>query len=99
MTFKKTYGFHPLACWCANTQECLAMLLREGNAGINTVADHLRVLSEALAQIPNVLPAPRSWCGSTARAPPTICSTIWSALNTPRRTVAFTVGWTITDGR
>jgi hypothetical protein len=23
-TFKKGYGFHPLAAWCANTQECLA---------------------------------------------------------------------------
>ncbi|WP_347624484.1 transposase, partial [Nonomuraea sp. B1E8] len=29
-TFKKGYGFHPLAAWCANTQECLAMLLRTG---------------------------------------------------------------------
>ncbi len=27
-TFKVTYGFHPLAGWCANTQESLAMLLR-----------------------------------------------------------------------
>ncbi|MEV6841478.1 transposase [Streptomyces sp. NPDC051133] len=24
-TWKKTYGFHPLAAWCANTGECLAM--------------------------------------------------------------------------
>jgi hypothetical protein len=33
VTFKKTYGFHPLAAWCANTTESLAMLLRPGNAG------------------------------------------------------------------
>ncbi|MFG2638874.1 transposase [Streptomyces sp. NPDC048362] len=51
-TFKKTFGFHPLAAWCANTQESLAMLLREGNAGSNTVADHLAVLADALAQTP-----------------------------------------------
>ncbi|MEO3807351.1 hypothetical protein ABGA98_45650, partial [Nonomuraea sp. B1E8] len=55
-TFKKGYGFHPLAAWCANTQECLAMLLRTGSAGSNTVIDHVRVLTEAIAQIPGRLP-------------------------------------------
>lgn len=40
VTFKKGYGFHPLGAWCANTTESLAMLLREGNAGSNTVSDH-----------------------------------------------------------
>ena len=25
-TWKKGYGFHPLAAWAANTRECLAML-------------------------------------------------------------------------
>ncbi|SED88211.1 Transposase DDE domain group 1 [Streptomyces sp. 2112.3] len=52
VTFKKTFGFHPLAAWCANTTESLAMLLRPGNAGANTVADHIAVLTDALAQIP-----------------------------------------------
>jgi Transposase DDE domain group 1 len=51
-TFKKGFGFHPLGAWLANTSEPLAMLLRPGNAGSNTVADHLRVLGAALAQIP-----------------------------------------------
>ena len=46
------FGFHPLGAWLANTAESLAMLLRPGNAGSNTVADHLAVLGEALAQIP-----------------------------------------------
>jgi len=32
-TWKKTFGFHPLAAWCANTTESLAMLLRPGNDG------------------------------------------------------------------
>jgi hypothetical protein len=73
VTFKKTYDFHPLACWCANTQEALAMLLRPGNAGSNTVADHLRVpRSRTPAR-------PRSWSGWTARAPLTICWFIWKA--------------------
>jgi hypothetical protein len=31
--WKKGYGFRPLAAWWSNTRECLAMLLRPGNAG------------------------------------------------------------------
>ncbi|KAB1920376.1 IS1380 family transposase, partial [Micromonospora sp. ALFpr18c] len=52
VTFKKGFGFHPLGAWCANTSESLAMLLREGNAGSNTVSDHIRVLADAIEQIP-----------------------------------------------
>jgi hypothetical protein len=37
-TFKGTYGHHPLAAWCDNTGEALALLLRPGNAGSNTAA-------------------------------------------------------------
>jgi hypothetical protein len=37
---------------CANTGEILAVLLRAGNAGCNTVADHIAVLGEALTQLP-----------------------------------------------
>jgi Transposase DDE domain group 1 len=51
-TFKKTFGFHPLTAWCDNTGELLAVLLRPGNAGANTAADHLTVLKAAIAQIP-----------------------------------------------
>ncbi|MDH6580757.1 transposase [Kitasatospora sp. MAP5-34] len=94
-TFKKTFGFHPLAAWCANTQESLAMLLREGNAGGNTVADHLAVLTAALAQSP-VPPTRRSSYASTAPGPPTGIKHI-EALNTARRTVRYLVGWTVTD--
>ncbi|MET7549701.1 hypothetical protein ABZS94_28695 [Streptomyces sp. NPDC005500] len=72
VTFKKTFGFHPLAARCATTEESLAMPLRPGNAGDNTVADHVTVLSEALTQIPGSS-RPRSWCGSTAPGPPTTC--------------------------
>jgi Transposase DDE domain group 1 len=55
-TFKKTFGFHPLAGWCANTRECLAMVLREGNAGADTVADHLLVLAPGRRTGPGRLP-------------------------------------------
>jgi hypothetical protein len=52
-TFKGTYGHHPLCAWCDNTGEALALLLRPGNAGSNTAADHITVLTEAIAQIPD----------------------------------------------
>jgi hypothetical protein len=51
-TFKGTWGHHPLAAWCANTLECLHMMLRPGNAGTNDAADHIRVFTTALAQLP-----------------------------------------------
>ena len=38
--------------WCDNTSEFLAAQLRTGNAGSNTAADHIEVLTEAIAQIP-----------------------------------------------
>jgi Transposase DDE domain group 1 len=51
-TFEKTFGYHPLTAWCDNTGELLVVLLRPGNAGANTAADHLTVLKAALEQIP-----------------------------------------------
>jgi hypothetical protein len=51
-TRKKTFGFHPIGVWCDNTTELLALHLRPGNAGSNTVTDHIAVLSAAIAQLP-----------------------------------------------
>ena len=51
-TFKGTFGHHPLAAWCDNTGESLALRLRPGNAGSNTAVDHIEVLDEAIAQLP-----------------------------------------------
>jgi Transposase DDE domain group 1 len=51
-TYKGGYGFHPLAAYADQTREALGGLLRPGNAGANTVADHQTVLDLALAQIP-----------------------------------------------
>lgn len=53
-TYKGGFGFHPLLCFLANTGEGLSGRLRPGNAGANTAADHITVLDDALAQIPDV---------------------------------------------
>ena len=55
-TWKKTFGFHPLLCFLDRPDisggEALAGLLRAGNAGSNTAADHITVLDLALASLP-----------------------------------------------
>jgi hypothetical protein len=51
-TYKKGFGFHPLASWCDTTSEPLAAMLRPGNAGSNSAADHLELLDETLAALP-----------------------------------------------
>ena len=51
-TYKGGYGFHPLMAYLDATGECLAAMLRPGNAGSNTASDHIEVLGDALAQIP-----------------------------------------------
>lgn len=50
--YKGGYGFHPLLCYLSETGEPLAGLLRPGNAGSNTAADHFEVLQSALEQLP-----------------------------------------------
>jgi Transposase DDE domain group 1 len=50
--YKGGYGFHPLQAYCDETREALGAMLRPGNAGANTAADHQAVLDLALAQIP-----------------------------------------------
>ena len=52
-TFKHGFGYHPLMVWLDNTSEALAGMLRPGNAGSNTAADHIRLTDEALNQIPD----------------------------------------------
>lgn len=56
-TFKKTYGHHPLLCYLDHgdgSGDALAGVLRPGNAGSNTVEDHLDVLDAALAALPPI---------------------------------------------
>jgi hypothetical protein len=52
-TFKGGWGYHPLTAWLDNTGEALAAVLRAGNAGSNTAADHIAVTDLAPAQIPD----------------------------------------------
>jgi hypothetical protein len=55
-TWKKTFGFHPLFAELDRPEiaggEPLAGLLRDGNAGSNTAADHIAVLDAAIASLP-----------------------------------------------
>lgn len=55
-TWKKTYGFHSLLAYLDRPDisggEGLAGILRPGNAGSNTTADHIRILDMALAALP-----------------------------------------------
>jgi hypothetical protein len=51
-TYKRGFGFHPMLCFADATGEALAARLRPGNAGANTVTDHLGVLDDAVAQLP-----------------------------------------------
>jgi hypothetical protein len=51
--YKGGYGFHPLHAYADETHEALGALLRPGNAGANTAADHITVLDRALEQIPS----------------------------------------------
>ena len=55
-TFKRGFGHHPLWAFVDHgpdgTGEPVAALLRPGNAGSNTAADHLTVIRAALRQLP-----------------------------------------------
>jgi hypothetical protein len=94
-TWKKGYGFHPLGAWCRNTRECLAMLLRPGNAGSNTFTDHQEVLAAALRQVPSRFRPKVMVRVDGAGASHDLVEHLL-ALNSRRRTVLFTTGWMIT---
>jgi hypothetical protein len=51
-TYKRGFGFHPLLAFLDATGEALGGILRPGNAGSNTAADHIALLDMALAQLP-----------------------------------------------
>ncbi len=58
-TFKRGFGFCPLLVFAdhglGGTGECLAAMLRPGKANANNAADHITVLTDALAQLPEDL--------------------------------------------
>ena len=55
-TFKRGFGFHPLFAFVDHGEdgsgETVAGMLRTGSAGANCAADHIAVLTQALAQLP-----------------------------------------------
>jgi hypothetical protein len=62
-TFKRGFGHHPLCSFVDHgpegSGEPLSVLLRAGNAGSNTAADHITVTKQALAQLPGHRPGNR----------------------------------------
>jgi hypothetical protein len=99
-TFKGTFGHMPLGAWVANTRECVAMLLRPGNAPPNDVADHKSVLASAFGQLPLPL-----WSKLLVRIDGAAFShevlDHLQSLTTSRRRVRWVTGWAInaTDER
>ena len=58
-TWKKTFGHHPMTAWADHGEtgngEPLALVLRAGNAGSNTAADHIEAARLAIGQLPRHL--------------------------------------------
>jgi hypothetical protein len=94
-TWKKGYGFHPLAAWCMNTRECLAMMLRPGNAGSNTFTDHRDVLAAAVRQVPARFRRKILVRIDGAGASHDLVKHLLK-MSSPRRIALFTCGWMIT---
>jgi Transposase DDE domain group 1 len=96
-TWKKTYGHHPLTVFADHgpegSGEALAVLLRAGNAGSNTAADHIQATRLALAQLPRHLR--RRVLIRTDSGGGTHEFLNW--LTKPGRRLAYSVGFTITE--
>jgi hypothetical protein len=96
-TWKKTYGHHPLTVFADHgiegTGEALAVLLRAGNAGSNTAADHIEAARLALAQLPRNLR--RRVLIRTDSGGGTHEFLAW--LTRAGRRLAYSVGFTITE--
>jgi hypothetical protein len=96
-TWKKTFGFHPLTVFAdhgpGGAGEPLAIVLRPGNAGSNTAADHIEATRLALAQLPAGLR--RQVLIRTDSGGGTHGFLTW--LTRPARRLAYSVGFTITE--
>ena len=51
-TYKRGFGFNPLAAWCDNTKEPLGAILRPGNAAPGDADDHLELLEQVVRAVP-----------------------------------------------
>jgi hypothetical protein len=96
-TWKKTYGHHPLTVFADHgpdgSGEPLAFLLRAGNAGSNTAADHIEATRLGLGQLPRHLR--RRVLIRTDSGGGTHDYLAW--LTKPGRRLAYSVGFTITE--
>jgi hypothetical protein len=96
-TWKKTFGFHPLAAFAGHGAgaggEPLAIVLRPGNAGSNTAAEHIEVTQLALAQLPRHLR--RRVLIRTGSGGGTHDFVNWLA--SPGRRLHYSIGVTITE--
>lgn len=96
-TWKKGYGFHPLTAFldhgAEGTGEPLAVLLRPGNSGSNTAADHIRLVRDALAQLPQRYRSGRKVMIRTDSAGGTHEFLDW--LTARHRNLAYSVGFPI----
>jgi hypothetical protein len=97
-TFKGSFGYHPLLVFLDNTNEALAGVLRAGNAGSNTAADHITVTDLGLAQIPDEV---RHGTPILIRADGAGASRAWlthlRGLRGRSLDVEFSVGFTMTE--
>jgi hypothetical protein len=96
-TWKKTWGFHPLASFADHgtdgSGEPLNIMLRPGNAGSNTAGDHIEATRLSLAQLPGRLR--RRVLIRTDSGGGTHEFLAWLAR--PGRRLHYSVGMTITD--
>jgi hypothetical protein len=100
-TFKRGYGFHPLWAFVDHgadgTGEPLAVMLRPGNAGSNTAADHIAVVRDALKQLPSYRPGIRPGRRVLIRADSAGCThefLDWVAVS---QRMSYSVGFTLPD--
>jgi hypothetical protein len=92
-TYKGTWGHHPLMAWCDNTGESLALLLRKGSAGSNTVADHIEVLDEAITQVPARYRRDLLITVDGAGASHGLIDHVTTLNASPQRRVRYSIGW------
>ncbi|MGI5378087.1 IS1380 family transposase [Streptomyces sp. CA-251387] len=98
-TWKKAFGHHPLMGFVdhgtGGSGEPVAALLRPGNAGSNTAADHITTAQLALAQLPKSYRRGRRTLIRTDSAGGTHEFVGWLAKR--GRWLSYSVGMTITD--
>jgi hypothetical protein len=98
-TWKKTFGHHPLMAFVdhgrGGSGEPVAAVLRPGNAGSNTAADHITAAQLALAQLPKKYRRGRQTLIRTDSGGGTHEFVAWLARR--GRWLSYSVGMTITD--